>query len=115
MVQISGQELSSLTYILIDRKYIMASEDKEIRWSKTKIFKQSSARFKKKKEDDDEVTRAGRAFDVRDDEAYARVKGFISVLDDAGITIDEDEVEILELRPTYGSGLSGAKSAEKEK
>ena len=46
----------------------MASEDKEIRWSKKNIFKQSSAGIKKKKEDDDKVTMAGRAFEMRDDQ-----------------------------------------------
>ena len=48
-------------------------------------------------------------------EAFARVKGFVGVLVDSGITIKEDEVETLELKPKFGSGLSGTRNADEEK
>ena len=48
-------------------------------------------------------------------EAFTQVKGFITVLEDAGITIKEEDVEALELRPKYGSEETGARSADKEK
>ena len=48
-------------------------------------------------------------------QAFARVKGFIAVLVDAGITIKEEEVETLELQPKFGSGAAGVRSADEEK
>ena len=48
-------------------------------------------------------------------EAFAQVKGFIVVLEDGGITIKEDNVETLELKPKYRSGVTGARDATEEK
>ena len=48
-------------------------------------------------------------------QAYARVKGFHSVLKDSGMTITEDEIETLELKPKHGSSRTGARTADEEK
>ena len=48
-------------------------------------------------------------------QAFARVKGFISVLEDASITINEEDVEDLEMKPKYGSGATGARTRDEEK
>ena len=46
---------------------------------------------------------------------FSRVKGFNNVLVDAGITIAEADIEMLKLKPEYGSGATGAQDADKEK
>ena len=48
-------------------------------------------------------------------QAYLRVKGFNSVLKDAGITISESDVKVLEERPKHGSGETDARTQEEEK
>ena len=48
-------------------------------------------------------------------QAFARVKGFIRVLENAGITINEEDVEDLEIKPKYGSGVTGARTEDEEK
>ena len=48
-------------------------------------------------------------------QAFSRVKGFNNVLTDAGITITEGDIEVLEMKPKYGSGVTGAQDADKEK
>ena len=48
-------------------------------------------------------------------QAYARVKGFHQVLTDAGIAIDENEIEIYELKEKYGSSGSNVRTSDEEK
>ena len=48
-------------------------------------------------------------------QAYSRVKGFNSVLKDAGIMITESDVEDLEEKPKYGSGETDARTENEEK
>ena len=48
-------------------------------------------------------------------QAYARVKGFHGVLSDSGITIEEEDIETLENKPSHGSGTTGARTADEEK
>ena len=43
--------------------------------------------------------------------AYARVKGFHSVLEDAGITITETDMETLEAKPSLTTGVTEARYA----
>ena len=45
-------------------------------------------------------------------QAYSRVKGFHGVLKDAGMTITEADIEILEARPSLTAGGTGARTAE---
>ena len=45
-------------------------------------------------------------------QAYARVKGFNSVLKDAGITIDEDDIETLEEKAKHGTGGTNDRTAK---
>ena len=48
-------------------------------------------------------------------QAYARVKGFHQVLTDAGIAIDENDIEIYELKEKYGSSGSNVRTSDEEK
>ena len=47
-------------------------------------------------------------------QAYACVKGFHGVLNDAGITIKEEDIETLENRPSHASGGTGARISDEE-
>ena len=48
-------------------------------------------------------------------QAFARVKGFIRVLEDASISIKEEYVKTLKMMPEYGSRVAGARSQYEEK
>ena len=43
------------------------------------------------------------------------MKGFNNVLVDAGFTITEEDIEIMESKPKYGSGGTGARDADSKK
>ena len=48
-------------------------------------------------------------------QAYVRVKGFHAVLVNAGITIDEADIEILEVKPSALAGGTGARTTDEER
>ena len=48
-------------------------------------------------------------------QAYSRVKGFHIVLKDAGITITENDLELLEVKQSLAVGGTGARTAVEEK
>ena len=41
-------------------------------------------------------------------QAYSQVEGFHMVLSDAGITITEDDIKVLESKPLHSTGGAGA-------
>ena len=48
-------------------------------------------------------------------QAYAQVKGFHLVLKDAGLTISESEMEVLEMKTAPGSGGSNEQTTDEDK
>ena len=48
-------------------------------------------------------------------EAYARVKGFHSVLKNPNLTIIEEDIETLDAKPAYGGRGSDARTEDEEK